>query len=79
MRGVSFFSGLNRQPTLVTEQAAPSLPAVALPGLLARPVDAARVSGALVAALALPALPARTLAGSLAEAVLLAAPRGTDG
>jgi len=69
----------NQIPTLVTVQASPSLLAVALPRLLACPVEAAGVSGALVAALALPALPAHTLPGRLAEAVLLAAPRCTDG
>lgn len=67
------------EPTLVTVQASPALLAVALPGLLAGPVQAAGVSGALVAALALPALPAHTLPGRLAEAVLVAAPRCTDG
>ena len=64
---------------MVAVQAAPALLAVALPGLLAGPVEAAGVSGALVAALALPALPAHTLPGRVAETVLLAAPRGTDG
>lgn len=65
--------------TLVAEESSPALLTVALPGLLAGPVEAAGVSGALVAALALPALPAHTLPGRAAETVLLAAPRGTDG
>lgn len=65
--------------TFVTEQPAPALLAVALPGLLAGPVDAAGVPGTLIAAVALPALVARTLAGRLAETVLFAAPLRTDG
>ena len=64
---------------MVAVQASPALLAVALPGLLAGPVEAAGVPVALVAALALPALPAHTLPGRLAEAVLLAAPWRTDG
>ncbi len=64
---------------MVTIQASPSLLAVALPGLLAGPVEAAGVSGALVAALALPPLPAHTLPRRVAETVFLTAPRCTDG
>lgn len=66
------------KPTLVAVQAAPALPAVALPGQLTGPVFAAGVSDALVAALALPALLAHALPGRLAETMLLAAPC-TDG
>lgn len=65
--------------TLVTVQPPPALLAVALPGLLAGPVEAAGVPGALVTVVALPALVARTFAGRLAETVLFAAPLRTDG
>lgn len=66
-------------PTLVAEQAPPALLAVALPGLLARPVEAAGVALTLVAALARPALLAHTLPRSPAGAVVLAAAGRTDG
>lgn len=70
---------LKLEHTLVTVQAPPPLLAVALPGLLAGPVEAAGVSGALVAEFSLPALPAHTLPRRLTEAVLLTAPCCTDG
>lgn len=65
-------------PTLVTVQASPSFLAGALPGLLAGPMQAAWVSGALVAAFALPATPACTLPRRLTDTVLTA-PWRTDG
>lgn len=71
-------AGLEVEPTFAAEQASPSFLALALPRLLAGPVDAAGVSLALVAVLALPALTAHTLPGRVAEAVL-AALRRTDG
>lgn len=64
---------------LVAEEAPPALLAVALPGLRAGAVEAARVADAVLAEGALPADPALALAGLLAVAVAVAAAGQADG
>lgn len=60
---------------LVAEETAPAFMAVAMVGLLAGSVEAARVADALVALLSLPAELAEALVGLVAEAVLVVASR----
>ena len=64
---------------LVAKEAAPSFIAIALVGLLAGAVKAARVADALVAQLSLPAKFAEAFVGLVAEAVLIVAARKADG
>lgn len=64
---------------LVAVQSAPALFAIALPGLGAGPVYAARMARALITAPALPPLTTQTLPGRIAVSVGLAAAGRTDG
>lgn len=64
---------------LVAVQSAPALFAIALPGLGAGPVYAARMACALITAPALPPLTTQTLPGRIAVSVGLAAAGRTDG